>query len=180
VTIIEIRPFRNDWKCFEARDVEPGFLEQEQAIDYAKSRACLRAGEIRILDSSGPLVRTIPFAETNRRTVMREAQQNRNRARHCPLYSPYDPPPPDAADPIFDYPHITGQTVIGGYVYRGSRIPLLGGIYVFADYLGPKGGNNTGRIWIFRYNGRNVSEFRDITSLLFPTRVGCFPLDSID
>jgi hypothetical protein len=55
---------------------------------------------------------------------------------------------------------------------------LLGRIYVFADYLGPKGGNNTGRIWIFRYNGRNVSGFRDITSQLFPTRVGCFPLNN--
>ena len=67
MTIIEIRPFRNDWKCFEARDVEPGFLEQEQAIDYAKSRACFRAGEIRILDSSGAIKRIIPFSETDRR-----------------------------------------------------------------------------------------------------------------
>jgi len=36
VTVIEIRAFRNDWKCFEARGVEPVFLDQEQAIDYAK------------------------------------------------------------------------------------------------------------------------------------------------
>jgi glucose/arabinose dehydrogenase len=91
-----------------------------------------------------------------------------------PAY-PDDPPPPDALDPIFDYPHSTGKTIIGGYVYRGSRIPLLNGTYVFADYLGP---GTLGRIWIFRYNGRNVSGFRDITSQLFPTRVGNFPLNN--
>ena len=89
---------------------------------------------------------------------------------------PDDPPPPDAFDPIFDYAHTTGQVITGGYVYRGSRIPLLMGIYVFADYLGPEGGDGTGRIWIFRYNGRNVSGFRNITSQLFPTRIGNFPL----
>ena len=94
-----------------------------------------------------------------------------------PAY-PDDPPPPDALDPIFDYPHTTGQVIIGGYVYRGSRIPSLGGTYVFADYLGPEGGDGTGRIWVFRYNGRNVSGFRDITSQLFPTRVGNFPLNN--
>ena len=42
VTIIEIRPFRNGWKCFEAPGVEPVFLNQEDAIDYAKGRACFR------------------------------------------------------------------------------------------------------------------------------------------
>src|SRR5207247_9015522 len=40
---------RNGWKCFEAPGVEPVFLDQEQAIDYAKSRACFRSGEIRVL-----------------------------------------------------------------------------------------------------------------------------------
>jgi hypothetical protein len=49
MTIIEIRPFRNGWKCFEAPGVELVFLDQEQAIDYAKNRACFRSGEIRIL-----------------------------------------------------------------------------------------------------------------------------------
>jgi glucose/arabinose dehydrogenase len=93
-----------------------------------------------------------------------------------PAY-PDDPPPPDAVDPIFDYSRTTGRTIIGGYVYRGSRIPSLGGFYVFADYVGPAGGG-VGRIWVFRYNGRNVSGFRDITSQLFPTHVGSFPLDN--
>ena len=32
MTVIEIRPFRNGWKCFEAPGVEPVFLNQEDAI----------------------------------------------------------------------------------------------------------------------------------------------------
>jgi len=67
VTIIEIRPFRNGWKCFEAPGVEAVFLDQEQAIDYAKNRACFRSGEIRILDCNDTIQRSIPFAETDRR-----------------------------------------------------------------------------------------------------------------
>ena len=67
MTIIEIRPFRNGWKCFEAPGVEPVFLNQEHAIDYATGRACFRSGEIRILDSSGEVARIIPFSETDRR-----------------------------------------------------------------------------------------------------------------
>jgi uncharacterized coiled-coil protein SlyX len=49
MTIIEIRPFRNGWKCFEAPGVEPVFLDQEQAIDYATCRACFRSGQICIV-----------------------------------------------------------------------------------------------------------------------------------
>jgi hypothetical protein len=67
VTIIEIRPFRNGWKVFEAPGVEPVFLNQEQAIDYAKGRACFRSGEIRILDISGAVVLIIPFDEQGRK-----------------------------------------------------------------------------------------------------------------
>jgi hypothetical protein len=47
--------------------VEPVFLNQRDAIDYATGRACLRSGEIRVLDSSGGVERIIPFNETNRR-----------------------------------------------------------------------------------------------------------------
>jgi len=56
VTVIEIRPFRNGWKCFEA----PG-------VDYATGRTCFRSGEIRILDSSGEVEGIIPFNEVDRR-----------------------------------------------------------------------------------------------------------------
>jgi len=50
MTVIEIRPHRWGWKAFEAPGVEPVFLAQAQAIDYATSRAGFRSGEIRILD----------------------------------------------------------------------------------------------------------------------------------
>ena len=67
MTIIEIRPCRNGWKCFEAPGVEPVFLNQKDAIDYATGRACFRSGEIRVLDSTGKLERTIAFSEGERK-----------------------------------------------------------------------------------------------------------------
>lgn len=85
---------------------------------------------------------------------------------------PSGPVPRGAVDPVDDYPHEVGQTVIGGYIYRGNQIPALNGIYVFADFLGPEGGDGTGRIFTFRYNGTRVSRFRDITAQLFPTQDG--------
>ncbi len=44
-------------------------------------------------------------------------------------------PPEDTVSPIFEYPNPDeGCTVIGGYVYRGTRIPGLDGTYLFSDY----------------------------------------------
>jgi len=40
--------------------------EKDQAIYYAQNRASFRSGEIRILDSTGNLERSIPFNETER------------------------------------------------------------------------------------------------------------------
>jgi len=92
-----------------------------------------------------------------------------------PAY-PNDPVPPNAVDPAYDYSHAVGQVMIGGYVYRGSRIKRLQGTYVFADYLGPDTGDLTGRIFTLSFNGTTASNFQDITADLFPTRVGNFPL----
>ena len=92
-----------------------------------------------------------------------------------PAY-PDDPVPPDAVDPAYDYPHSVGQTVIGGYVYRGKKIKALRGFYVFADYLGPATGDFTGRIFTLNFDGTIASNFQDITDDLFPTRVGNLPL----
>ena len=59
-------------------------------------------------------------------------------------------------DPIIEYPHsgaaVSGVSVIGGYVYRGSALPGLRGRYVFAD-LGAGGRlfrasrRDGGRLW---------------------------------
>jgi hypothetical protein len=45
----------------------PVFLSQEQAISYAMGRACFRSGEIRVMDSTGSIERTIPFSEADRK-----------------------------------------------------------------------------------------------------------------
>ena len=87
-----------------------------------------------------------------------------------------DPNPPGAVNPAYDYPHSVGQTVIGGYVYRGNRIKALRGFYVFADYLGPESGNFTGRIFTLNFAGTIASNFQEITADLFPTRNGNLPL----
>jgi hypothetical protein len=67
MTVIEIKPRRWGWKVFEAPGVEPVFPEKRQAIDYAETRANFRSGEIRLLDSTGKLERTIAFSEADRK-----------------------------------------------------------------------------------------------------------------
>jgi hypothetical protein len=65
--VIEIRPHRWGWSVFEAPGVEPVFPKKDHAIDYAQSCACFRSGEIRVLDSTGKLERTIAFSEADRK-----------------------------------------------------------------------------------------------------------------
>ena len=65
--LIDIRPHRWGWKVFETPGVKPVFPEKDQAIDYAQNRACFRSGQIRVLDSSGKLERTIAFSEADRK-----------------------------------------------------------------------------------------------------------------
>ena len=51
----------------EAPGVEPVFLDQAQAIDYAVGRVCFRSGEIRAMDSASNIERAIPFSEADRK-----------------------------------------------------------------------------------------------------------------
>ncbi len=48
-------------------------------------------------------------------------------------------------DPVHEYPHSTGQSVTGGFVYRGTAIPGLVGSYIFADY-------EIGTIWALSFD----------------------------
>ncbi len=58
-----------------------------------------------------------------------------------------EPPGFASIDPIYEYSHLGGQAcVIGGFVYRGTRISALHGRYIFGDYM-------TGNIWAAERTG---------------------------
>ncbi len=50
--------------------------------------------------------------------------------------------------PIIEYSHSVGNSITGGYVYRGEAIPSLVGKYIYGDY-------GSGRIWALEYDGMN-------------------------
>ena len=84
--------------------------------------------------------------------------------------------PADGIDPIYDYDHTGGRCITGGYIYRGSAIPALQGVYVFGDFLGP--GSN-GKIFTFSYDGTGrATNFQNITTQLFPTKIGNYSLQN--
>ena len=52
LTVIEIRPFKGGWQCYEGPGVQPywtGDAAKEDAIGYATARAKFAHGEIRVL-----------------------------------------------------------------------------------------------------------------------------------
>ena len=56
LTVIEIRPFKGGWQCYEGPGVGPywiGDTAKQSAIDYAKARAKFGHGEIRVLKQDG-------------------------------------------------------------------------------------------------------------------------------
>jgi hypothetical protein len=64
VTVIEIRPFKGGWQCYEGPGVGPywtGEHAKEDAIGYATARAKFGRGEIRVLDNAGDVERVISF-----------------------------------------------------------------------------------------------------------------------
>lgn len=48
--------------------------------------------------------------------------------------------------PVTEYSSAEGCSVIGGYVYRGARLPSLAGAYIYGDFC-------SGKIWGIRYDG---------------------------
>ncbi len=64
-------------------------------------------------------------------------------------------------DPILEYSHADGTSVIGGFVYRGARLPGLVGQYVFADFTGGFLASN-GRIFAAQESSTGEWSFREI------------------
>jgi glucose/arabinose dehydrogenase len=53
--------------------------------------------------------------------------------------------PASVIDPIWEYNHDVGKSIIGGFVYRGKKIPELQGAYLYADFV-------AGKLWALRYD----------------------------
>jgi len=60
--------------------------------------------------------------------------------------------PAGLVDPVAEYDHDEGIAIIGGFVYRGARIPQLEGHYIFGDF--GSFGADAGRL--FHLNGDNT------------------------
>ncbi len=67
--------------------------------------------------------------------------------------------PPDLIDPVAEYDHDDGISIIGGYVYTGTAIPELAGKYVFGDFSRSLGSPD-GRLFYADLPTGQIVEFR--------------------
>ncbi len=74
---------------------------------------------------------------------------------------------PDSAftPPIVEYDHSEGVAVIGGYVYRGSQIPSLLGVYLYSDF-------GSGTVWALNFDGSSPVSNTIIATASAPTSFG--------
>lgn len=66
--------------------------------------------------------------------------------------------PSTLVDPVAEYDHDEGKAIIGGFVYRGKKMPRLRGRYVFGDYA--KTFHNDGRLF-YLANGNVAGGSKD-------------------
>ncbi|MEO7725326.1 MAG: PQQ-dependent sugar dehydrogenase, partial [Chthoniobacterales bacterium] len=85
-----------------------------------------------------------------------------NRKEGSFLFNPDDgsivpDPSPDPAlvDPVVEYTHQDGVSVIGGYAYHGKSVPALNDMYVFGDYAS----GSSGRLLYSDFQGGLIHEF---------------------
>jgi hypothetical protein len=73
--------------------------------------------------------------------------------------------------PVWEYSHDVGQSITGGFIYRGASLPDLIGAYIYADYV-------SGKIWSLRHDGSSQPQ----NQLLLETEVNIasFGVDSSD
>lgn len=70
--------------------------------------------------------------------------------------------------PVVDYGREDGQSVTGGYVYRGHELPRLRGAYIYGDFV-------SGSLWGVRYEAGQVIEHQFLVSS--PSPLASFGID---
>ena len=74
--------------------------------------------------------------------------------------------------PIYTYDHSIGESITGGFVYRGTLVPDIYGKYIFADF-------EYGDVWSLAYDEENSLEL-SILGDLGPYSVTSFGIDQHD
>ena len=91
---------------------------------------------------------------------------SRMEGRHCYPASASSCDDAGLAPPVVEYALSDGNcSVIGGYVYRGTRIPSLVGTYVYGDFC-------SGRVWGLDHDGTRATDHRLIVDT--PLQISSF------
>jgi glucose/arabinose dehydrogenase len=56
-------------------------------------------------------------------------------------------------EPLVELPHGQANSITGGCVYRGKKVPALDGVYLYGDFV-------TGNMWGLLWDGKKVVENR--------------------
>jgi glucose/arabinose dehydrogenase len=87
---------------------------------------------------------------------------------------PGSPPPGSLINPLLAYAHglaaSNGNSVTGGIVYRGDRMPELVGRYIFADYV-------SGHLWAMTHDGATNTSFQRLATDANLVAFGADPLN---
>ncbi len=67
--------------------------------------------------------------------------------------------------PVVTYTHALGQSITGGYVYRGARLTTLIGAYLYADFV-------TGRVFATVHDGNQVISNEEVGNVPNPASFG--------
>lgn len=67
--------------------------------------------------------------------------------------------------PVYEYGRDLGQSVTGGYVYRGAALPDFAGTYFYADYA-------SGRVWALATGGDRATSNVQVAQVRWPTSFG--------
>ena len=70
--------------------------------------------------------------------------------------------------PVFEYDHVEGRSITGGYFWQSDRIPELKGAYIYGDWM-------TGKVWALKHDGEKVTWQNELTDT--PLQIVCFAND---
>lgn len=59
--------------------------------------------------------------------------------------------------PTVSHPHSEASSITGGFVYHGSRLPDLEGVYIYGDF-------QSGKIWGLRHDGQQVAWHKELAN----------------